>query len=119
MRARDVPGFVLDPQSAWLTKTEPGAQHLAALERRAGESVSVHPGDLLVKLADEFAEHIVSHPGRGRAVVAVQQAPVAEERVGLVVRLGGKLHPVQVQGPHEHMVDVVMPGVAAAERVRI
>jgi len=118
VRARDIPGFVLDPQPTGITEAERGAQALTPLERGNDKSVSVNVGHLPIQLGDEMAESIVSHAGRGRSVVAVQQIAVADERVGLSVS-GRKPQLCRVQGPDQHVIDVVSSGVAAAERVGI
>jgi hypothetical protein len=114
VRATHVDRLVLHPHLA----PEPLGERIAPLERRLREAVSVDRGDGLVELFDEVDVIRVAHPVRAAEVVRVEQLPVADEGVRLVVA-AGELDVGRVELADHDVIDVVGPGARAAERERL
>jgi hypothetical protein len=116
VRARDVPGLVLDPDPAAAREAEPVAQLRGAEERRDPEAAPVHGSHALVQALDEGEVVGVAPAETARRVPGVEEGPVAQERVGLVT--ARELERGRVEPAGEDVVGVVAVGGGGAAQER-
>ena len=106
VRARHVPGLVLDPDTAGRREAEAIAQLGGAGERRDAEAAPVDCRNGRIQALDEGHVLRVAPTQLARRVPGVKEGPVADEGVGLVSLREGE--PCRIELPGQNVVDIVV-----------